>query len=264
MRKNLNDIIRFYRQEGFSLAQAEQRCVQDVVLSKIESSPCRGNMTLKGGVVLYERSQAQRRATMDIDLDVIHFGIDDGSLLELISLLNQVDDGVFLKVSAPFEELRQQDYRGKRVRFKLNDTFGGSIANSKIDFGVETKGAVGQTILSFVDYSGKKINLLANSNEQIFAEKCLSLLRHGIKSTRYKDFADMVYLATSSGFNAKKMQEILRQKSPKMVGGIAEIKERVISVCGNQRFRNLFSSQDYYWVSIPFAEGYEEVIHALE
>jgi hypothetical protein len=69
-------------------------------------------------------------------------------------------------------------------------------------------------MLSFADYSGKKIDLLANSNEQILAEKCLSILCHGIKSTRYKGFADMVYLAASSGFNAKKIQEILRQKWP--------------------------------------------------
>ena len=74
----------------------------------------------------------------------------------------------------------------------------------------------------------------------------------------------MVYLATSSGFNAKKMQEILRQKSPKIGGDIAEIKENVISICSNQRFRNLISSQDYYWISVPFVEGYEAVIHALE
>jgi hypothetical protein len=49
-----------------------------------------------------------------------------------------------------------------------------------------------------------------------------------------------------------------------MAGGIAQIKENVISVCCNQRFRNLISSQDYYWVSVPFVEGYEAVIHALE
>ena len=44
-----------------------------------------------------------------------------------------------------------------------------------------------------ISFDDKGVSLLANSREQMFAEKLRSLLKFGIFSTRYKDIYDMYY-----------------------------------------------------------------------
>ena len=45
-----------------------------------------------------------------------------------------------------------------------------------------------------LDVMEQNISLLINSVEQIFVEKLKSLLKFGIRSTRYKDIFDFYYL----------------------------------------------------------------------
>jgi len=144
MKKNLLEIINFYRRLGFLPRQAQQRCVQDLILAKISDSPYRDDVTIKGGVVIYQRSQALRRSTLDIDMDFMHLGIDDASLTRFIETLNRCDDGVRVEITQPFLELHHADYRGKRIVFSLHDSYENVITYSKINLGVETLGLESQ------------------------------------------------------------------------------------------------------------------------
>ena len=93
------------------------------------------------------------------------------------------------------EELKQQEYKGKRVYIEIQDKSGFKI-NSKIDLGVHSKLDVEQEEYCFdIAFDDEGANLLINSNEQMFVEKLRSLLKLGPISTRYKDIFDMFYLS---------------------------------------------------------------------
>ena len=68
---------------------------------------------------------------------------------------------------------------------------------TKIDIGVHMHEEMVQLEYSFEVVSAEEnAELQVNSNEQIFVEKLLSLLRHGIVSRRPKDVFDMYYLSS--------------------------------------------------------------------
>lgn len=102
--------------------------------------------------------------------------------------------GIRFRRIAPYEELRQQDYRGRRAHIEISDASGYSV-QSKIDFGVQKDLDIQQEEFCFeVGCFDGKATLLVNSKEQMVTEKIKSLLRFGPRSTRYKDVYDIDYL----------------------------------------------------------------------
>ena len=86
------------------------------------------------------------------------------------------------------------DYQGKRVLIKLTDIFNYTI-QIKFDIGVHSNYEIKQDNIAFnIDAIGKKVFLNVNSKEQIFCEKLISILRHGVRTTRIKNFYDLYYL----------------------------------------------------------------------
>jgi hypothetical protein len=63
----------------------------------------------------------------------------------------------------------------------------------------------------YFDVSGheESVSLLANSKEQVFGEKLVSLLKWGVASTRFKDIHDLYYLGHRPDFNREKLEEYL-------------------------------------------------------
>ena len=54
----LIDMIRAYEDEGYDTAQAQAWVSQDVVMINIAASPLKGNVTIKGGVVMQNLARA--------------------------------------------------------------------------------------------------------------------------------------------------------------------------------------------------------------
>lgn len=78
----------------------------------------RNNITVKGGVVMFNITNDKRRATVDIDL--IRYSLEDKSILILFDKLNQIDYGITIIVNKKIKPLKHQDYHGKRVLIVLN------------------------------------------------------------------------------------------------------------------------------------------------
>lgn len=190
---NLNDMRSHYEREGHSRLNATARACQDVILAKVAASAMKDRVTVKGGVLMCALSGSGRRATQDIDLDFVRYPLTDGAIRSFINSLSNLNDGVTVRIDGPIEELAQQDYKGKRVNLKISD--GKSTFGTKLDLGVHASAAMEQDELWFdVAQSDEGVHLLANSKEQVFAEKLKSLLRHGIRSTRFRDLYDMYYI----------------------------------------------------------------------
>ena len=132
---NLEDIVRKNVEEGYELIDARSKVAQDIILSKISKSEFKKNITIKGGVVMHSISNSVRRATRDLDLDFIKYSLENESIRSFIDKLNSVGDNITIEIIGEMEELRHQDYSGKRVHIRLVDTNNYNI-DTKLDIGV--------------------------------------------------------------------------------------------------------------------------------
>lgn len=189
----IEDLIHTVREEGYDDTNAEAKVGQDIILKAIANSALYRNITIKGGVVMRNISHNKRRTTLDIDMDFIKYSLSDDAIQKFVDTLNNLD-GISIKTTGTIEELKQQDYHGKRVYVNITDNSGFSI-KTKIDLGVHKDLAISQEEYCFdVCLDDDGASLLVNSKEQMFTEKLISLLKFGAFSKRYKDIFDLYYL----------------------------------------------------------------------
>jgi hypothetical protein len=133
---NLSEMLKIIRDLGYDDENAQAKLCQDIVLKAISESSFNRRMTIKGGVVMQSVTQNIRRATQDIDIDFIRHSLSDSSIDEFINKLNSIENLNIRRVGN-IEELKQQDYHGKRVFVEITDDYG-NIVESKIDLGVHS------------------------------------------------------------------------------------------------------------------------------
>ena len=251
----LNTIREAYIAEGASYLDASSRTSQEVILTLIAKSPLAKNVTIKGGVVIQHISGNNRRATQDLDFDFVKYSIEDDSIRAFIKRLNEQSEDIHIAITAPIEELKHQDYSGKRVNIRITDVDGTNI-DTKLDIGVHNSIAPEQKNYCFdLGKLDDSVTLLANTKEQIFTEKLKSLLRLGAVSTRYKDVFDMYYLAVIEGLDKDAIMMNFRtaifDDKTMRENNIADIVSRLDKVLHDPRFaRPLRQSKRNNWIDI--------------
>lgn len=191
---NLQDEVERIKQDGYSEANAEAKLCQDIIIKAISESCFSRNVTIKGGVVMRSLSGEARRATQDLDLDFIKCSLSEGMIRLFVDKLNCIE-GVHLRIVAPMEELKHQDYKGKRIHIEVSDDEG-NLLSLKMDIGVHKDLDIEQEEYCFdVCFQEDVASVLINSKAQMVAEKLKSMIRFGTRSTRYKDVFDICYLS---------------------------------------------------------------------
>ncbi len=263
--ENIIKWVDSFKKEGYSEADAQSRVCQDLILKAVSESSLKHNVTIKGGVVMRSKTGNIRRATQDIDIDFIRYSLDDDSIIRFVSKLNCID-GISFKMIGNIEDLKHQDYYGKRVYVGIIDLEGNTI-NSKIDLGVHKNLSIEQEEYCFdVCIQEDGASLLVNSMEQMFTEKLRSLLRFGPFSTRYKDIFDICYLTEIVDeiklkrcfnryiFSDKKMRE----------NNLNDILQRIKQTFSNKNFQKQLSSTDKNWLANDTDEVLEIIIYFFE
>ncbi len=190
---NISELAIKIENEGYSEENAEAKLCQDIILLLLSKSRFNKNITIKGGVVMRSISNDVRRATIDLDLDFIRYPLTEERIKDLISQLNGIE-GIKISIIGNIEDLKHQDYKGKRVFVDLEDQFNNHLS-SKIDVGVHKYMSIEQDDYCFdISFSPDGAALLINSKEQMLTEKLKSLLKFGSLSTRFKDIYDIYYL----------------------------------------------------------------------
>ena len=203
---DIDAMIRKEIENGYGDANAQSKVCQDLILKAIATSSLKRNVTIKGGVVMRGKTKNVRRATQDVDLDFIKYSLSDEAIENFVNKLNCLD-GLEISRVGKISELKQQDYRGKRIYIRITDDKGFSIEN-KLDLGVHKRLGIEQEEFCFdIAYDDEGASLLINSNEQMIAEKLRSLLKFGTLSGRYKDIFDIYYLFQHSDF--KKLEKCI-------------------------------------------------------
>lgn len=224
---------------GYKRLEAQARVVHDVVLLAMHKSGFKTKSTIKGGVVMSSITRDIRRSTMDMDIDFVHHSISKRSIESFVKSLNRSVKDFDIAIAGPIVDLRHEDYRGKRIFVAVADGTTARPLRTKIDIGVHTHEEMVQLEYSFDVVSAEEsVALHVNSNEQIFVEKLLSLLRHGIVSRRSKDVFDMYYL--SSRLN----RDVLRKYMASLIYASARCKERSKEEVLDS-LRHTFSSKRY-------------------
>ena len=111
-------------------------------------------------------------------------------------------------------------------------------------------------------------SLIINSKEQIICEKLKSLLRFGIRTTRYKDIFDIYYLINNTDINKEKLlyiihSLIINDKTMKQNNLNDIIKNLTITINNNIFKRNLSDARNN-WLGIPVDKVINGVIMYFE
>lgn len=168
-------------------------------------------------------------------------------------------------INGRLEELRQQDYHGKRAYINIEDSFGFKIS-SKIDFGVHKHMEIKQEEFCFdVTLQDDGVSLLINSKEQMFTEKLRSILKFGTISTRYKDIFDIFWL--SQAVNKKVLMQcfetfIFSDKGMKE-NTMDDIRNRIGTVFSNLEYRKKLSASKKNWLDKSDDEACDGIIDFL-
>ena len=206
--KSIKDYVSKLVDEGYNDLNAQARVSQDILLKAIKNAGIEENVTIKGGVLIRNISQDERRATIDLDVDFVKYSINDEMLNKFIAILNDNSD-YSIEIVGNIEELKHEEYKGKRVFLNISD--GIDILNTKVDIGVHTYNEMELERCIFnIVLDDEGISLLANSKEQVITEKLKSLLKFGTTSTRYKDIFDIDFLLNETDADRlKKYIELL-------------------------------------------------------
>lgn len=236
---------------GYGMPEAEAKVAHDAVLYAIHKSGFKNSATVKGGVVMCELTTEVRRTTMDLDLDFVHCSISETSVRRVVARWAR-RTGLRISIFGTVQELRQEDYRGKRVYLDVSDGTIKRPVRTKVDIGVHAHEEIRQEERRFQALVDENAALQANSKEQIFTEKLLSLIRHGIVSTRTKDVFDMYYLSQS--LNRRRLKSCLdvlivkNRKCP--LHKPDQIMDAIAKTFSSKRFLRDMSSRKSNWLGL--------------
>jgi predicted nucleotidyltransferase component of viral defense system len=261
---NIDEIRQLYIKEGLNFENANARTAQDLVLSMISTSQMADRVTIKGGVVMQQLSHDNRRATLDIDLDFLRYSISDTSIRHFIKTINTNTSGCFITITGEIEDLKQQDYSGKRAHIRIEDA-DQHIVHTKLDIGVHKDLTLEQALLCF-NFSklDNAVTLFANSKEQIVAEKLKSLLRIGAASTRYKDVFDIYYLVFEEDLDTTALQtalsSVIFDDKTMRENTIGDIRIRLEAVLSDKRFTSKLKNARNNWLQLPIEKTIEGIL----
>lgn len=258
------DMIRIANNEGYMDENADAKVCQDIVLKALANSTFNRNVTIKGGVVMRGLSNNSRRATQDMDIDFIRYSLSDASILAFVEKLNCLP-GIRIEQYGEIEELRQQDYHGKRIFVRISDESGYAI-ESKIDLGVHKHLSIEQEEFCFdIACFDSGANLLINSKEQMFTEKLRSLLKFGSNSTRFKDIFDMCYLSdlVETGRLMDCFEEFIFNDPGMRENNMQEVNRRVGNTFSDRKYVGRLSQSRKNWLEMPLEDVFSKITGLL-
>ena len=261
---NIAELFEIVKKDGYEDEYAEAKLCQDIILMLISKSIYSTKVTIKGGVVMRSISHNVRRATVDIDFDFIKYSISDESIERFIKELNGIM-GININIIGKPEELKHQDYEGKRVHLSIEDKFNNKLV-CKIDIGVHKYLEILQEDYCFdLSFDNNGVNLLINSKEQILTEKLKSILRFGSLSTRFKDVYDIYYLSSLVNKEEiiKTIETLIFNDVNIREKNIDDIINRLEKTFNNKLYRNSLAKSEKNWIDKSDSEVIDGIIQFL-
>lgn len=247
----INNLIKIAESNGYKGANINTKVAQDIILIILSKIEYNRNVTLKGGVLMRSISNDSRRATKDLDIDLIKYSLEDVAIRKIINKMNGVED-IEVSIDGDIKELHHEDYKGKEVHLILKDKNGMTL-NAKIDLGVQADLTIEQEEYCFdVGLNDNGVMILANTKEQMFVEKLFSLLKWDIASTRFKDVYDMYFL--TKYLNKERVinliSKIILSNKDLNISNLGDISKHLIDIFNNTMYLNNLKNPKFNWINI--------------
>ena len=202
------------RAEGKNMQLVLQLFCQEEFLRRLQLSPYRERLILKGGLLLYSLSRFDGRPTMDVDFLAKRIHADLSSLQRVVSAIAQTSTGndyvtFEVKRAEPITELAE--YGG--VRVQVVGRIKRTMTAFHIDIGVGdvvVPGPVERPVPTQLEGFTEPV-VLSYSLESVVAEKLHAIISRMELTSRMKDFYDLHYLASTATFDARVLQEAVYQ-----------------------------------------------------
>ncbi|MEA3422362.1 MAG: nucleotidyl transferase AbiEii/AbiGii toxin family protein [Bacillota bacterium] len=165
------------------------------ILARIALSDYRSNIILKGGLLIASLIGSSKRSTMDIDVTVKNYPVEEDDIKKLIEDIIEIDanDGITFDFISIVSIREDDEYKGFRI--KLNAKFERIVQHLKIDFSSGDKITPENIHYSYKSmFNDEIINILAYNIETIIAEKYETVLSRGDTNIRMRDFYDLYIL----------------------------------------------------------------------
>lgn len=200
---NAHKLKTLISKKSFGNIESSQRLFQmfyfERILERISLSKYKGQIILKGGLLLSSIIGIDERTTRDMDATLKGIPMSLEKIVEIFNeILNtQLNDGVHFEINN-IKEIRQEDeYSG----FELNvlATLDNNRTHLMIDLTVGDIITPKEMKYSYNSiFDDKKISIMAYTLETVLAEKFETVINRGILNTRMKDFGDIYYLTEGS------------------------------------------------------------------
>ena len=122
----------------------------------------------------------------------------------------------------------------------------------EIDIGVHKNLDIKQEEYMFnFEVFNNSMALLINTKEQIFVEKLSSMLKHGIRTTRYKDIYDFYYLITEGNMDKSlliKLINIYCINNISRINTTSDIVNELSRIFNNPNFLENIQNSRYNWI----------------
>ncbi|OLS08074.1 abortive infection protein [Lacticaseibacillus casei] len=169
------------------------------LLRQISESDYQDNFIFKGGFEIAMIVGASRRTTIDLDMTMNNQELNPDNLKKVLTtIFDHAQSPIHFTVTRIKSEMNEHEYPGFRVG--VLGTMGKT--HSKLNIDVSTGDVVYPkpvrlTHTNFID-STDKILMNAFPQEQIMADKLVTIYQKGIRNTRAKDFYDIWVLSLTT------------------------------------------------------------------
>tara|TARA_R110002110_G_C13427504_1_gene715007 strand:+ start:829 stop:1749 length:921 start_codon:yes stop_codon:yes gene_type:complete len=220
--KIIKDVSASIRQKLLNLSVKSKRPFEEVLqyymierfIYRLSISAYKDLFILKGALMLHVWQLSASRATRDIDL----LGTADNSVENISSIIKDIclivdDDGVIYDENSVQAEVIQEQNSYSGIRAKFNGDIGRARARMQIDIGF---GDVIHPEPIKVSYPTLLPNIstpdiLGYTPETLISEKVHSMVRHGTRNSRIKDFFDIWFLSRQFLFEGQTLSKAIQK-----------------------------------------------------
>jgi len=204
-----NDLRNVARRQGRDPGEYITLYALEGFLARLTASESAADFVLKGGVLM--ATFAERRPTRDIDFAARGFANDVPDIEQRVRNIITVrrDDGLeFDPDSVGGEQIRDEaDYDGVRVKMTARLATAQVALHIDVNFGDPIWPVPTEAVIPLL--LGGTLRLLGYPVHMVLAEKIVTALERGEQNTRWRDFTDIVAIASSLTVNGADLQEAI-------------------------------------------------------
>ena len=182
-------------------------------LDRVSSSSYRDKFVIKGGVLIAAMVGITSRSTMDLDVMLHAYPLDEDHVKEVLEAICSIDmeDGVRIEMENIRTIRNEDEYGGFRVILRAHyDTIQVPMTIDITSGDAVTPSPVRYAIPSIFS-EGTAIQVWAYNTETILAEKIETVLRRGVFNSRSRDFYDIYVLSRTQDFDVRILHEAIRR-----------------------------------------------------